>query len=64
MQISKQKDKIDEDLASFKIQVNHTLEDLRLSLHAYLDRVYQNYLQKFSKFRSELFEINRLKETL
>ena len=44
LQINKEKERIDDDMQSFKIEINHTLEDLRLSLHAHLDRVYQMYL--------------------
>jgi hypothetical protein len=51
-------------MQSFKVELNHTLEDLRLSLHAHLDRVYQIYLDKVAKFKSELFEMNRLKEQM
>lgn len=46
------------------MELNHTLEDLRLSLHAQLDRVYQAYLAKIAKFKTELFDINRIKEQL
>jgi hypothetical protein len=48
-------------MKEFKFSLNHTLEDLRLSLHAHLDRVYQGYLERAAKFRGELFEINRIK---
>lgn len=52
LQINKEKEKVDEDLSSFKVELNHTLEDLRLSLHAHLDLVYRAYLDKTAKFRS------------
>ena len=64
LEINKEKERVDEDLSSFKVEINHTLEDLRLSLHALLDRVYQAYLEKTAKFRGELFELNRIKDQL
>jgi glutathionyl-hydroquinone reductase len=44
LDIQREKDRLDEDLTSFKVEINHTLEDLRLSLHAHLDNVYKSYL--------------------
>ncbi len=41
-------------MASFKTEINHTLEDLRLSLHAQLDRIYQSYIERYAKFKGEL----------
>jgi len=43
-QINREKERVNEDMTSFKTEVNHTLEDLRLSLHAHLDRIYQGYI--------------------
>lgn len=43
-QINREKERVNEDMISFKTEVNHTLEDLRLSLHAHLDRIYQGYI--------------------
>jgi hypothetical protein len=64
LNINKEKERVDQDMKEFKMELNHTLEDLRLSLHAHLDRVYQAYMEKTSKFRGELFQIHRLKEQL
>ena len=61
-QISREKERVDEDMNAFKTELNHTLEDLRLSLHAHLDRVYQDYMERYAKFKGEIFEINRLKD--
>lgn len=37
---------------------------MRLSLHAHLDRIYQDYMERYAKFKGELFEINRLKSQI
>ena len=42
-------------MSAFKTEMNHTLEDLRLSLHAHLDRVYQDYMERYAKFKGEIF---------
>lgn len=51
-------------MLNFKTEINHTLEDLRLSLHAHLDRIYQGYIERYAKFKGELLEINRLKDQI
>ena len=53
-QISREKERVDEDMSAFRIEINHTLEDLRLSLHAQLDRVYQDYMERYAKFKGEI----------
>jgi hypothetical protein len=51
-------------MLSFKTEIIHILEDLRLSLNAHLDRIYQGYIERYAKFKGEIFEINRLKEQI
>lgn len=53
-QIAREKERVNDDMASFKTEINHTLEDLRLSLHAQLDRIYQGYIERYAKFKGEL----------
>ncbi len=36
---------------AFKAEIVHVLDDLRLSLHAHLDRVYQSYIERYAKFK-------------
>lgn len=38
-------------MGAFKMELTHTLDDLRLSLNAYLDRIYQSYIERYAKFK-------------
>jgi hypothetical protein len=60
--IGREKERINQDVSAWRVEFNHNVEDLRLSLHAELDRIYQNYLERYAQFKGELLEINRLKE--
>lgn len=46
------------------VEINHMVEDYRLSLIAILDRTYQQYIAKYAEFKAELLELNRLKDEI
>ena len=62
--IISEKNRLNSELESYHVEINHMLEDFRLSLHAVLDRIYQNYITRYAEFKSEVMEINRLKDQI
>jgi len=45
-----------------KTELEHTLEDLKLSVQAELDLVYKVFISKYAEIKGEVQEIRRLRK--
>ena len=50
--IGHEKNRINSELEALSLEINHIIEDYRLSLQAVLDRIYQNYITRYAEFKS------------
>ena len=62
--IEAEKARVNNEISSYVSEVNHIIEDFRLSLLASIDQIYRRFLEKYSQFRADLVEINRIKEEI
>lgn len=60
--IEKEKVRVENDFALLKTEIDHTIEDLKLTVQAELDRVYQVFISKYAEVKGEVQEIRRLRK--
>jgi 1-aminocyclopropane-1-carboxylate deaminase/D-cysteine desulfhydrase-like pyridoxal-dependent ACC family enzyme len=49
--IEREKSKVTHEFDSVKREIIHNIEDLKLSVHAELDRVYKIFMEKYAIFK-------------
>jgi hypothetical protein len=62
--IEKEKAKVVADIEVFKKEINHIIDDLKLSMVAQLDSVYKSYIEKYAILKTEIMEIRRIKKQI
>ena len=44
--------------------MEHNIDDLKISIYAELDRIYQTYMERYATLKGEIMEIKRLKDSI
>ena len=52
--IEVEKKKVEEDFTQFRRQVDHVIEDAKLSIEAQLDQLYKVYIEKYAFLKNEI----------
>lgn len=52
--IEKQKNRVENDFSILKTEIQHVLEDLKLSFQAQLDLVYKTFITKYAEVKGEV----------
>jgi hypothetical protein len=47
-----------------KREMEHNIDDLKISIFAELDRIYRFYMEKYATLKGEIMEIKRLKDEI
>lgn len=49
--IEKEKARVENDFAVFRAEINHILEDVKISIQAELDLTYKSYITKYAELK-------------
>jgi hypothetical protein len=52
--IEHEKAKVENDFSVFKTEIDHILEDIKISVQAELDLVYKTYITKYAELKGEV----------
>ena len=52
--IEKEKARVENDFAVFRAEIDHILEDVKISVQAELDLIYKSYITKYAELKGEV----------
>lgn len=62
--VEKEKAKVENDFAVIRTEIDHILEDIKISVQAELDLVYKTYITKYAELKGEVQELRMLRKEI
>lgn len=62
--MEKEKAKVENDFAVIRTEIDHILEDIKISVQAELDLVYKTYITKYAELKGEVQELRMLRKEI
>ena len=62
--MEKEKSRVENDFAVFRAEVDHIIEDIKLSVQAELDMVYKAYITKYAELKGEVQELRMMRKEI
>ena len=60
--IEKEKARVENDFAVFRAEIDHILEDVKISVQAELDLIYKSYITKYAELKGEVQELRLMRK--
>jgi hypothetical protein len=62
--IEREKGRVENDFAIFRTEIDHIMEDVKISVQAELDLVYKTYITKYAEIKGEVQELRLLRKEI
>ena len=60
--IEREKARVENDFAVFRAEIDHILEDVKISVQAELDLIYKAYITKYAELKGEVQELRMMRK--